>query len=280
MVLSDSISTLQKRRSRMDKTKKGSPSGCSTDRTIGSWEVGAYLLSTCATVDEAIDALKNKVRVVEEECPPFKMVLPLHYWIGDSTGRVVIAEYVAGELHIHEAPLGVLTNSPPYEWQTLNVANYVNLSPINSPPVDLGRVQLDNVNQGTGFVGLPGDFTPPSRFVRAALFSHWATQADTAKDTVNLGFHILNTFDIFNGAIQAKASGSASATTNTDITEWVVAHDRTNHKTYIRTYGGLAFQMIDLNKIDFAKPGFRTIELQTDFAPADITESTQPLAQQ
>jgi penicillin V acylase-like amidase (Ntn superfamily) len=64
---------------------------------------------------------------------------------------------------------------------------------------------------------------------------------------------------------------------NTDTTERVVAHDRTNQRTYVRTYGGHEFQMIDLRKIDFAKPGLRTIDLANDFAPEDITARAVPL---
>jgi choloylglycine hydrolase len=147
-----------------------------------------------------------------------------------------------------------------------------------------------NFGQGSGFIGLPGDLTPPSRFVRAALFSHWATPADNASDTVNLGFHILNTFDIFNGAIQSNTADQTANTkgfltssgtpklVNTDTTEWVVSHDRTNLKTYIRTYNGLQIQMIDLKKANFDQAGLRTIDLQNDFQPEDITDDAEALA--
>jgi choloylglycine hydrolase len=217
-------------------------------------------------------------------------MLPVHWWIGDKTGKVVIAEYIDGKLNIHDAPLGTLTNSPPYDWQTINVGNYVDLSPVNVAERTLGKFTAVNYGQGSGAVGLPGDMTPPSRFIRAALFSHWATPGATASDTVNIGFHVLNTFDIFNGAIQsntadqtANTKGFLSSTgqpklVNTDTTEWAVAHDRTNLKTYVRTYNGLAIQMVDLKKLNFDEPGLRTIDLQNDFVPEDITGQAKPLA--
>jgi choloylglycine hydrolase len=266
------------------------PDAARTADSIGSWEVGIYLLSTCASVDEAVAALRDGVYVAQQIFPPFKQLLPVHYWIGDSTGKVVIAEFVGGQLKIHDAPLGTLTNSPPYDWQQINVGNYVELSSVNVPQRQLGEFTSVNYGQGTGALGLPGDMSPPSRFVRAALFSHWATPGDTANDTVNLGFHILNTFDIFNGAIKSNTADQTANTkgflsssgkpklVNTDTTEWTVAHDRTNLKTYIRTYNGLEIQMIDLNNAGFDKPGIRTIELQNDFAPADITTQAKPLA--
>jgi len=125
--------------------------------------------------------------------------------------------------------------------------------------------------------------------VRATLFSHWANPAPTAADTVNLGFHVLNTFDIFDGAVRSDtgnqsentkaflSSKGGSTVVDTDTTEWVVAHDRTNLRTYVRTYGGLEVQMVDLKRIDFAKPGLRTIDLKVDFAPEDISARSAPL---
>jgi len=64
---------------------------------------------------------------------------------------------------------------------------------------------------------------------------------------------------------------------NTDTTEWTVCHDRTNLKTYVRTYGGLRIQAIDLNRIDFTRPGLRVIELEGRFLPEDVTAKCVPL---
>ena len=266
------------------------PETAPADKSIGSWEVLNYLLANCSSVDEAVGALQDDVYVAQQEFVPFKEVLAVHYWIGDSTGKVVIAEYVGGKLKVHDAPLGTLTNSPPYDWQTINVGNYVDISPVNVPLRQLGKFTSVNYGQGSGGVGLPGDMSPPSRFIRASLFSHWATPGATASETVNLGFHVLNTFDIFNGAIQSNTADQTANTkgflnstgqpklVNTDTTEWAVAHDRTHLKTYIRTYTGLEIQMVDLKAIDFGQPGMRVIALQNDFAPEDVTSKAEPLA--
>jgi choloylglycine hydrolase len=66
----------------------------------------------------------------------------------------------------------VITNSPAFDWQMTNLHNYVNFSMTNVPPVKLGSVTLEPFGQGSGMLGIPGDFTPPSRFVRAVAFSH------------------------------------------------------------------------------------------------------------
>jgi choloylglycine hydrolase len=267
------------------------PDATKTERTVGDWELPTYLLSTVATVEEARQALLNeKAYVAQQILPALKQFQPVHFYIADTSGAVIIAEYVDGKLSLHEDGLGILTNSPPFDWQTTNLSNYVNLSPVNVPSLDIGGTQVQNFGQGSGTLGIPGDYTPASRFVRAALFSHWAAPGKNALDTVNAGFHVLNTFDIFDGAIRnhvlatPTSPGGAAApqaeADATDVTEWVVAHDRTNLKTYVRTYGGLTIQMVDLKRINFALPGLRQIALDKTFSPADITATAAALAVQ
>ncbi len=263
------------------------PANAST--TIGSWEVAAYLLSTCDSLEECKAALTNgSVRIANAKFTPFLEILPVHYYIADKNGAVLIAEYVGGKLQLHENPLGILTNSPSFDWQTINLANFVNLSPVNVPSLELHSDKIENFGQGTGALGLPGDFTPPSRFVRAALFSNWAAPGSTAAETVLTGFHVLNTFDIFAGAIRTNSTNQSASTqgllesdkpevVTTDTTQWTVAHDRVNLRTYMRTYESLSIQVIDLKKIDFAKPGLRQIKLKKEFDPEDLSETAKPL---
>jgi choloylglycine hydrolase len=254
------------------------PDAAKTNRTIGDWELATYLLSTVATVEEAKQALlTEKAYVAHQIFPAFKGFMPLHFYISDSTGAVVIAEYVKGKLILHDDELGVLTNSPPFDWQNINLSNYVKLSPVNAAAMDFSGLNIQNFGQGSGMLGIPGDYTPPSRFVRAALFSHWVRPGKTALETVNAGFHVLNTFDIFDGAIRQSGPPDPHSV-ETDTTEWVVAHDRTNMKTYVRTYGGLTIQMVDLKKVDFARPGIRQIALDSTFAPVDITGTSTEMA--
>jgi choloylglycine hydrolase len=86
----------------------------------------------------------------------------VHFYITDASGAVVIAEYVNGKLSRHDDQLGVLTNSPPFNWQMTNLSNYVNLSPVNVPELDLANnLEIQNFGQGSGMLGIPGDYTPP-----------------------------------------------------------------------------------------------------------------------
>lgn len=252
------------------------PDPARADATLAAWEVPDYLLSTCASVKEAREAL-SKVLVAEQKIPGYdNFSLPLHFYICDSDGACLTVEYIVGKRHEYDNPLGVLTNAPSFDWHLSNLMNYVNLSSLNISQMKLGDWTVENYNQGSGLLGLPGDPTPQSRFVRAAVYSHSAAQPDTAIDGVRLAFHILNTFDIFDGLIKKKAKDAAMVQ-KSDATQWVIVHDRTNCKTYVRNYDSLEVQMVDLKKIDFLEPSLRKIGLRKDFAFREMTSQAQPL---
>ena len=130
----------------------------------------------------------------------WKFVPPVHYVVHDATGKSIVIEYVEGRLNFHDNPLGIMSNSPTFDWHMTNLRNYVNFSLMNVPPVQLGSVKLLPFGQGSGMLGPPGDFTPPSRFVRAAAFSQSVLPSQTGNETVLEAFHILNAFDIPKGA--------------------------------------------------------------------------------
>ena len=124
------------------------------------------------------------------------LLAPVHAVVHDASGKSIVIEYVDGKLNVYDNPLGVITNSPGFDWHMTNLRNYVNFSFNNHPPIQLGSVKLEPFGQGSGMLGMPGDFTPPSRFVRAVAFSQSVLQPKTGDDAVLTAFHILNNFDI------------------------------------------------------------------------------------
>ena len=96
-------------------------------RTIASHEVAVYLLGTCANVQEAVIALQA-VRVCMGDIEPYNFLGPLHYMIHDAEGNCVVVEYVDGQMNVHANPLGVVTNSPTFDWHVTNLRNYIHLS--------------------------------------------------------------------------------------------------------------------------------------------------------
>lgn len=144
-------------------------------------------------------------------------------------------------------------------WQMANLDNYINLSVKDIGSEKLGPVTLSATGSGSGLLGLPGDFTPPSRFVRAAVFSQAAVPNANAEDAVFAAFHILNQFDIPKGSVINASVGKPTA----EITEWTIVNDLENLRLYFRTYQDQSIRMVDLKQaIAAAKGQISTIEME------------------
>ncbi len=187
---------------------------------MGPADVIAYLLSTCATVDEAKAAIA-KVRVTPVIAPPIGMAPPAHYLVTEPSGKAVVIEYLKGELKLFDAPLGVITNAPTYDWHETNLRNFINLSPVALPGKKIEELDFRPLGGGSGMIGLPGDFTPPSRFVRAVAFSKTARPTPTGEETVYEILRILDNFNVPLGAAEgegeAKTKGMRSSTIWTTV---------------------------------------------------------------
>jgi choloylglycine hydrolase len=225
-------------------------------RTIAPWELPLYLLGNCANVEEAVHTVRS-IHVGEVVQKDMGYVPPCHYIVNDAAGRCAVLEYVNGQLNVHDNPLGVITNSPTFDWHVTNLCNYVNLSPTNVPPVDMAGLKLGALGQGSGMLGLPGDFTPPSRFIRAVAFSQSALPAATAHDGVMQAFHILNQFDIPKGAARGEEHGQQVA----DYTLWTSVSDLTNVRYHFRTFSNSRIRMVDLKKMDLDAKNIKTFSM-------------------
>ena len=216
--------------------------------TVAPWELGTYILDNFATLDEVRAGVEELVvpNVVFEA---WNFVLPVHYIVMDASGASLVIEYVDGQRTMHDNPIGVITNSPPFDWHLTNLNNFVNLGLENVPPNKLGSLTVPGFGQGTGLLGMPGDFTPPSRFVRAAIFSHGVLESATASDAILESFHILNNFDIPRG-VARDGKKDEHGNIEADYTQWTSASDLTNLRYYVRTYENSAIRFVNLDEQD------------------------------
>ena len=218
--------------------------------TLSDLQFVPWLLASFATVDEAVAAL-SEIRV----CGLYPDASTVHWRIGDTTGRQVVVEFINGEPKVYENKLGVLTNSPGFEWQMTNLNNYVNIHPGTAGPIKLNGITFSAFGAGSGFFGIPGDVTPPARFVRAAFYQSTAPQYNTARETVDQCFHILNNFDIPIGVEFTPddvTKGLPSAT------QWTTATDIKNLVIYYRTVWNSSIRAIDLKSINFDKVKYQS----------------------
>ncbi len=254
-----------------------------TARALAHVGVGNWILSNFATVEEVKAAIQN-VTVFAYE-PPGIGFLPLHYAVHDGKNALVI-EYVDGQRHIYDNPVGVLTNSPPFEWQLTNLRNYINLTNLNVDSLKLGSYTIEPIGQGTGLLGIPGDYTPPHRFVRATALAYAAVPPPTAAEGANLAFHILNDVDIPLGPVADRTSapppgmpaGSPPARAgglDYDFTQWVTVSDLTNKIYYFRTYKNLAIRKVDLRKLNFSGTTIRYINMESGDQFVDVTKQAK-----
>ena len=235
-------------------------------KALAPWEIGSYLLGTCLDVKEAVAAAKS-VLVGEVVQKDMGFVPPIHLIVTDASGKSVVLEYVGGELKVHDNPFGVMANSPTFDWHMTNLSNYVTLSQKNIEKIDLAGKEIKGLGQGSGMLGLPGDFTPPSRFVRAVAFSKTAQPVDKAKEGVLQAFHILNQFDIPKGAAQGIEHGKEVY----DYTLWTSAADLKNLRYYFRTFDNSRIRMVDIKAVNLDAQEIKTISMKGEEEIEDVS---------
>ena len=150
----------------------------------------------------------------------------------------------------------------------INLRNYIALNPRNVPQVKVVGETFQQLGQGGGMLGMPGDFSPPSRFVRAAVFSAAAIPAETVEKGVQQVFHILNNFDIPVGIVQEQAGGLV----HTDYTMLTIARDPKNLRYYYKSYDDQTIRMVDLNRFDLSQKAIKLLSTKSEQPIIDMTD--------
>jgi len=213
----------------------------SIKKTIALEDVGNWILGTFPNINEVKKGLKS-ISIQAKTLPELNGVPPVHLSIHDTSGKSLTIEFLDGEMKVLDNPVGVLTNFPKLEWHLTNLRNYINLSALNKDAISFDGSVFAPTGQGTGLLGIPGDWTPPSRFVKIAILKNFAEKAKTDGENINLAFHLLNTIDIPYGVVRGSDSKDY------DYTQWVVVKDLNELKLYYRTYRDLNIYFVDLKK--------------------------------
>ena len=161
-------------------------------------------------------------------------------------------------------PLGVITNAPTFDWHMTNLRNYVNLSAIELPPVNLEGGAFGPLGAGSGMIGLPGDNTPPSRFVRAVAWTQTARPTPDSGETVYEALRILDNFNLPLGAAEAPEGYEAETEGMRSSTIWTSTYDLKNRVLYFHTQHNRRLRMVSLDGVDFSTDGIRHIPLDRD----------------
>lgn len=203
------------------------------------YELIPFVLSRCSSVAEAKELLENTVVTGI----PFNEKLPvaqLHWIISDRNGSITI-ESVADGVKIYDNPVGVLTNNPPFPQQMFNLNNYMGLSPKSPKNTFSDKLELNMYSRGMGAMGLPGDLSSQSRFVRAAFTKMNSQSGSSESESISQFFHILGSVDQQRGCCEV-AEGKY------EITIYTSCCNADKGIYYYTTYENSRITGVDMNK--------------------------------
>ncbi|KLV03592.1 choloylglycine hydrolase [Photobacterium aquae] len=208
-----------------------------------------WMLSQFSSIDEVEKALAQ-IKIVPVYMDDKGNPSPTAHWrVADKQGNNIVIEIMDhGQIHIHKNIAQVLTNAPDYQWHLTNLNNYINMHPGVSKGQQINGVNAFSFGVGSGALGLPGDITPPSRFVRAAFFVNTAPDLHSSDEAVSQAFHILNNFDL---PIGIEFNEKKYIPDLPSATQWTSVIDQTNGKLYYKTMRDSTIKQVDLGKINF-----------------------------
>lgn len=176
-----------------------------------------YLLTQCKSVEEVVEHLRHKVTLVN--APIFGNVPTVHWMFSDSTGEAVIIEPDKDGLHIYRNSMGVLTNSPGYPWHCQNLLNYGNIKAEDMDDLEVNGLRLRQCFSGSGGLGLPGDCSSPSRFIRLALLKKFGVKGKDEAEGVAYTFRLFQSVAFPLGMVKVGDTGDLTEH-DTNISEY------------------------------------------------------------
>lgn len=210
---------------------------------LAQFELIPWLLGQCSTIREVRTFLKNVILTDDSfsgQFPPS----PLHWIIADASEAITV-ESVADGLKVYDNPVGILTNNPPFEQQLFALNNYMHLSPKQPQNRFSEKLPLSAYCLGMGALGLPGDLSSASRFVRAAFTKMNSVCGDSEEESVSQFFHIL-------GSVDQQRGCSEDENGKYEITLYTSCCSASKGIYYYTTYNNHQITAVDLHRADLA----------------------------
>jgi len=210
--------------------------GC---RNVAQYEFIPWLLGQCGTLAEA----RNLISCMNLVGTPYSDTLPtaqLHWIIADKSGAITV-ESVADGLRVYENPVGVLTNNPPFDKQLFRLNDYMALSPKQPSNNFSDKLDLGSYSRGMGALGLPGDLSSSSRFVRVAFVKMNALSGNSEVESVNQVFHIMGSVEQQRGCCEVSEG-------HYEITIYTACMNVSKGIYYYTTYTNHQITAVDMQK--------------------------------
>ena len=210
---------------------------------VAQFELLPWILGQCASVQEARELL-GRINITDtafsEKFPPSQ----LHWMISDQKESITL-ESVKEGIKIYDNPVGVLTNNPPFEMQLFALNNYRHLSPKSAEAAFSPKLELPEYSRGLGALGLPGDLSSQSRFVRVAFVKENSVSGESEAESVSQFFHILGAVDQQRGCCELEEG-------KYEITIYTFCCNTQKGIYYYTTYNNHQISAVDMHRENLA----------------------------
>lgn len=222
---------------------------------IAQFELIPFILSNCKNVGKVIKLLKN-INVMNTDYSDILKCSELHYLISDKN-RCVTVEFTSDGTNIYENKIGVLTNNPPFNDQLLNLNNFSYLTNKNPKRSFLKQYKLNRYSLGLGAIGLPGDLSSMSRFVKVSFTKEFSVCENDNISEINQFFHILHSVEQQNGCTETIKN-------KYEKTIYTSCMDTSNLIYYITTYYNHRIRGIRLNDYELDSSNLIKYDIETE----------------
>lgn len=220
---------------------------------ITPFEFIPWILGQCASVQEARERLEN-LNLLRENFSEELPLSPLHWMIADKECSIVV-EQTADGLHVYDNPVGIMTNNPTFDMQLFGLNHYMGLSAEPAKNSFAPGVSLQQYSRGMGAIGLPGDLSSVSRFVKAAFTRMHAISGESEKESVSQFFHILSSVEQQRGCVHLGGD-------KYEITIYTSCGNLDKGLYYYNTYENHQITVIDMHKEDLDSDNLITYALR------------------
>ena len=217
--------------------------GAACKTAIPHTQLSAYILANYASVKEIKKDVKRGKFPAIWAGPDLGTVPQIHFNIIDKTGAGIVLEHTKEEgVKWYDNTVGVTTTSPPFPWHMTNLRNYPHLQKSDKGREGFEYSSLGNTYilsqqwTGSGLLGIPGDYTSPSRFVKAATLLSLAPKPATTDEAIVQAFHLMNAADIPYGIVETGD--------RVKYTPWILVKDLSRGCVYYRGYTDLSVKRL------------------------------------
>ncbi len=205
---------------------------------VASFEFIPWILAQCETVSDA-EKLIERINITDEAFNDEIKPSPLHWIIADKNSAITVEQTNKG-LHVFENPVGVLTNNPTFNIQMFNLTNYLSVSPDEPKNMFSDKLDLKPYSRGMGAIGLPGDLSSMSRFVKTCFTKLNLVCGNSEQEIVSQFFHIL--YSVY------QQKGCVKVGEDYEMTHYSSCCNTDKGIYYYTTYNNSSINAVDIYK--------------------------------